>query len=126
VRTCGWLPLIVLGVALAPAAQAEIYKCTDEHGNVAYLQTPCPPEVVTEPVTTDDAEDPAAEVEASEDIAEPLPVPQADEALEVCRKRYRDQIDAIDAELRASFSPEQAAAYKEKLLALTRQLRACG
>lgn len=125
-RTCGCLSLILFSVALAPAAQAEIYTCTDEHGNVAYLQTPCPPEVVKETATTEDAEDSVAEVEESEDITEPPPVPQPDDALEVCRKRYRDQIDEIDAELRTSFSPAQAAAYKEKLLALTRQLRACG
>jgi hypothetical protein len=105
-----------------PKAQADIYKCTDEHGNVAYLQTPCPAEVVKETPSVQ-------EVEKSEDTTEPPPEPpssQPDESLEACKKRFRDQIDAIDAELGASISPEQADAYKERLLVLTRQLRACG
>ena len=120
------MSLILLTFALAPATQAEIYKCTDEHGNVAYLQTPCPPEIERESAPTDEAEDDVAEVVESEDIAETSPEPQPDEALEVCKKRYRDQIDAIDAEIRESLSPAQASAYKERLLELTKQLRACG
>ena len=129
--------LVLLTVALAPAAHAEIYKCTDEHGNVAYLQTPCPIEVAEEPADADDADDPVAAAEEVEDITEFLPEPRPaeanvpssrrpDEPLEACKKRYRDQIDEIDAELRTSFSSAQADAYKEKLLELTKQLRACG
>jgi len=33
--------------------------------------------------------------------------------------------DEIDAKMLTAFSPEQGAAYKERLLALTKQLRAC-
>ena len=47
------------------------------------------------------------------------------EEIDACKKRYRDQIDAIDAEMRTAFSPEQGDVYKERLLALTRQIRAC-
>jgi len=131
-----WLPVsLLLSIALAPEVHAEIYKCTDEHGNVAYLQTPCPIEVVKETAAADDVG--VAEVQESEDLTESLPEPQPADAnipssrrpgepLEVCKKRYRDQIDEIDAELRASFSPAQTDAYKEELLELTRQLRACG
>ena len=131
-RLCGCL---LLAAALTPAAYAEIYKCTDEHGNVAYLQTPCPievakEEVANEPEVTEEEED-------VEDVTEFLPEPQPvetnipssrqpDVPLEACKKRYRDQIDKIDAELGVSLSPSQASAYKERLLELTRQLRACG
>ncbi|NCF16254.1 MAG: DUF4124 domain-containing protein [Gammaproteobacteria bacterium] len=121
---------MLLALALTPVAHAEIYKCTDEHGNVAYLQTPCPIEVAQEPEVADEEED-------VEDVTEFLPEPQPvestvpssrrpDETLEACKKRYRDQIDKIDAELGVSLSPSQADAYKERLLELTRQLRACG
>jgi len=121
---------MLLAAALTPAVYADIYKCTDEHGNVAYLQTPCPIEVAKEPEVTDEEED-------VEDVTEFLPEPQRaepkppssrrpGEPLEVCKKRYRDQIDKIDAELRVSLSPAQAGEYKERLLELTKQLRACG
>lgn len=129
--------LIMLTVALMSAAHADIYKCTDEHGNVAYLQTPCPAEIVEETAATHDADARVAEAEESEEMTDSSPEPQPaeaeipssrrpDEPLEVCKKRYRDQIDEIDAEIRASFSPAQADAYKERLLVLTQQLRACG
>jgi len=120
-----------------PAAHADIFKCTDEYGNVAYLQTPCPAERVEETAVTDDADARIAEAAQGEEITESLPEPQSPEAqipssrrpgepLEVCKKRYRDQIDEIDAEIRTAFSPAQGDAYKERLIALTQQLRACG
>jgi len=113
-------PLILLTAALTPTAHADIYKCTDEHGNVAYLQTPCP----------------AEEAVQDEELTEASPAPQSPdvqvpssrrpgEPLDDCKKRYRDQIDEIDAEMQTVFSSEQGEAYKEKLLALTKQLRAC-
>ncbi len=50
----------------------------------------------------------------------------ADEAVVAqCKKRYRDQIDAIDAEMRRGYSSEQGEAYREQLRGLTRKLRAC-
>jgi len=129
--------IILLIAALMPAAHADIYKCMDEFGNVAYLQTPCPAEKVEEPAVTQDVDADITEVEQVEEmtVSSPeLPSPEvhipssrrADEALDDCKKRYRDQIDEIDAEIGTAFSPAQANAYKEKLLALTKQLRACG
>ena len=47
------------------------------------------------------------------------------ELTEQCKKRYRDQIDAIDAEMRRGYSSEQGEAYRETLRGLTEQLRAC-
>ena len=110
--------LILFTVALMPAAQADIYKCRDEHGNVAYLQTPCPVKKAEEPPAT----------EQDEEVPESSPVPTSrrpGESLDDCKKRYRDQIDEIDAEMQTAFSPEQGAVYKERLLEFTRELRAC-
>ena len=120
--------LILLIGALTPAAHAEIYKCKDEHGNVAYLQTPCPVEKPEETLAADDTDAEIAEPAQDEVVTESLPEPSSrlpGEQLKDCKKRYRDQIDEIDAEMLTAFSPEQGAAYKERLLALTKQLRAC-
>ena len=128
---------IVLTAGLVPAAHAEIFKCKDEYGNVAYLQTPCPVEKVEEPAVTDDAEAPIVEATQREEVVESSPEPQPSEAqippsrrpdewLDVCKKRYRDQIDEIDAEIRTAFSPTLGDEYKARLKLLTRQLRACG
>lgn len=118
--------LILLTVALMPATQADIYKCKDEHGNVAYLQTPCPVKKAEEPPATEQDE----EVTESSPERQPAEVRaptsrRSGESLVDCKRRYRDQIDEIDAEMRTAFTPEQGAAYKEKLLALTRELRLC-
>ena len=120
--------LILLVAALMPAAHAEIYKCKDEHGNVAYLQTPCPVEKAEETPADDDTDAEVAEQVQDEMVTESLPAPssrQPDEQINDCKKRYRDQIDEIDAEMLTAFSREQGAAYKARLLELTKQLRAC-
>lgn len=127
---------VLLCVALAPAAYADIYKCTDEHGNVAYLQTPCPVKEAEEPADSDKEDAQMAEAEQDDYVPESTPEPRSTEAsvpssrragetLQDCKKRYRDQIDEIDTEMRTAFSPEQGTAYKDRLLKLTRQLRAC-
>ena len=119
---------ILLIAALTPAAHAEIYKCKDEHGNAAYLQTPCPIKKTEETPVTHDTDAKIAEPAQDEEVTESLPEPSSrrpGEQLKDCRKRYRDQIDEIDAEMLTAFSPAQGAAYKEGLLALTKQLRAC-
>jgi len=124
-------------LTLTPAAHADIYTCKDEYGNVAYLQTPCPVEKAEETPATDDDDARTAEAAQGESLMESLPQPQStalhtpssrlpDESLDECKKRYRDQIDEIDAEMRNDFSPEQSKAYKTRLMALTKQLRACG
>jgi len=120
--------LILLIGALTPAAHAEIYKCKDEYGNVAYLQTPCPVEKPEETPADDDTDAEIVELAQDDEVMESLPEPSSrrpSEQLNDCKKRYRDQIDEIDAEMQTAFSPEQGAAYKERLLALTKQLRAC-
>jgi len=48
-----------------------------------------------------------------------------DEITMQCKKRYRDQIDAIDAEMRRGYSSAQGEAYRARLRVLTQQLRRC-
>ena len=126
----------LLYVVLACTAHADIYTCTDEHGNVAYLQTPCPVQEVEEAAATDDGDSQPVEREQDDYVPESTPEPRAseapvqssrrtDETLQDCKTRYRDQIDEIDAEMRKGFSQEEGGTFKERLLALTRQLRAC-
>lgn len=47
------------------------------------------------------------------------------EAVERCKKKYRDQIDAIDAQMRSGYTSEQGEAYRQRLRGLTEKLRAC-
>jgi hypothetical protein len=123
--------------ALTPVTRADIHKCTDEYGNVAYLQTPCPARKEESTDTGKEADTDINNPERHEkqtewppELQSPAPqIPtsrQPGEALDDCKKRYRDQIDEIDDEMRATFSAEQGENFKQRLLALTRQLRACG
>lgn len=100
-------------------ARAEVFKCTDADGGLTYQQTPCPepkPEN-EEPEAAVETEEQTATVEASE--------PESPELIAQCKKKHRDAIDAIDAEMRRGYSSEQGEAYKKQLLALTEQLRDC-
>jgi hypothetical protein len=47
------------------------------------------------------------------------------EPVQQCKKRYRDEIDAIDAQMRRGYTSEQGEVYREQLRDLTRQLRRC-
>lgn len=48
-----------------------------------------------------------------------------EEITEQCKKKYRDQIDAIDAQMRSGYSSAQGEQYREQLRGLTQKLRAC-
>ena len=109
-------------------ARAEVFKCTDEDGGLTYQQTPCPePKQENDEAEATEETSNANEVEevadrpAAVDTAEPT----SPEALAQCKKKYRDAIDAIDTEMRLSYTPEQAEHYKQQLRGLTEQLRAC-
>lgn len=119
-----WLPATA-------AAQTPIHKCTDADGNVVYSQLPCEDE---EPVQEEEAPDvPDATVSrdppliatefAPADDARTTSAPEEGSA--ACKKRYRDAIDEIDAEIRRDYTPDKDAEFKQRLLALTRALRAC-
>lgn len=117
-----------LSAAAVPQARADIYKCTDEEGNVAYLQLPCPAKAVKKPDAVEDANPSVAEStpETSKPEAATPSSRIEGELLNDCKKRFRDQIDEIDAQIPGNNTPDQANVFKERLLALTRQLRACG
>jgi hypothetical protein len=50
---------------------------------------------------------------------------RSEELIQQCKKRYRDQIDVIDAEMRRGYSSAQGETYRERLRVLTQQLRRC-
>ncbi len=124
--------LIIVSFCLlnTASAQTQIHKCTDADGGVAYSQLPCAPQKSVESEKTE----PDAKAESSTpeyakqelSITEP---PQEEHESEInrsaCKKRYRDAIDAIDAEIRREYSPDKAEQYKQRLLLLTRKLRQC-
>jgi len=108
------LALIMLG---STAVQADIYKCEDEQGNVAYQQLPCPVvnkavEVPEEPEKTADEPPPAAEHRSPAKV-------------EKCKEPLHDAIDAIEAEMLRGYSAEQGENFKLRLRTLTQQMRAC-
>ena len=120
---------LCLGCVTDTTAQTEIHKCTDADGGVVYSQLPCAPE---EPDVVEEEEAGAADEEATPVNEAPFIVAQVDEGppktaeeLAACKKQYRDQIDAIDAEIQREYAEEKADDYKQRLLQLTRQLRQC-
>jgi hypothetical protein len=128
IKTTRTVLLVSLLVAATPRASADIYKCTDEDGNVAYLQLPCPVKkaMPVEPSETDDSDEAVDNIEP--EATGPTPAPSSrlpGEPLAQCKKRYRDQIDAVEAELFSADFADQSEAFKERLLVLTQQLRAC-
>lgn len=50
---------------------------------------------------------------------------RSSEEIAQCKKKNRDAIDAIDAEMRRGYSSEQGEAYRQRLRVLTERLRAC-
>lgn len=51
--------------------------------------------------------------------------PEDRSQIEACKKRYRDQIDAIDARMRNGYDSSQGERYREELRELTTRLREC-
>ena len=111
-------------------AQTEIHKCTDADGGIVYSQLPCAPQKSVEPEKTE----PDEIAETAEQVAvkrespvteNPQEKPESEANRAACKKRYRDAIDRIDAEIRREFSPEKGEQYKQQLLALTGKLRQC-
>lgn len=122
--------LIFLAICLVPGvvpAQTPIHKCTNADGVVVYSQLPCKDEGPAEPEIPADIEIPAElELPASLDAADSRKVERESSAdRQACKKRYRDEIDAIDAEIQREYSKEKDSDYKQRLLALTRKLRDC-
>jgi hypothetical protein len=79
----------------------------------------------TAPGATPGSTTSAAPPPALEDAREKAAAALRDEAVTECKQAYRDQIDAIDAEMRHGYSPEEGERYKERLLSLTERMRQC-
>ena len=113
---------IVLLLLGASAAGADIYKCEDPEGNVAYLQTPCPIEKKesVEPVIEPDPE-------KIESVPE---TPEAEyrtqEEIEACKEPLRNSIDEIEAAMLRGYTSAEGEEFKKKLRTLTQAMRACG
>lgn len=121
------LPIVLCAPGLG-FAETTIHQCKDADGGVVYSQLPCKDEVPAKSDEPVENEEPAQSENA---VAEP-PEPddtyvdaRSGESRSACKKRYRDEIDLIDAEIRREYTPEKDAEYKQRLLALTRKLREC-
>ena len=115
------IALVFLG---ATAESADVHKCTDADGNVAYLQTPCPVEHKDAPVEEAILEESAEQ----ESVSTPPPIvaDRSFEEVEICKEPFRDEVDEIEAEMLRGYSAEQASEFKAKLRTLTQNMRACG
>ncbi len=118
--------LLVLAVLATAHAQTEIHRCSNEQGEVIFQQTPC----ASEPAAAPEAEPPAEQADTDVDSPAPpvpteIPEPRDEATVAECKKTYRDRIDEIDAQMMEGYTAEQGEAYKEALLALTRELRRC-
>lgn len=116
--------ILLIGLFLfgAPAVHADIYKCVDEDGNIAYQQTPCPVESATSETLELDEADDAGEARMPE---RKNVVSRSSNEIAVCKGPLRDAIDAIEAEMLNGYSPEQGEEFKTRLRGLTDEMRAC-
>ena len=112
---------------IGPVASAEIFRCDDPEVGIIFQQTPCP-----EPVPEEPAGKPLPEPGPDDIPRQPEPAMDPDEAkladpemVAACKKRYRDEIDRIDAEMRKGFAPAEREPYRERLRALSQQLSQC-
>jgi hypothetical protein len=122
---------------LAPVvfAQGVIHKCVDEHGNLAFQDSPCPePDAVPVPETADDpavmdespAVEPAQDVDPQDVVLyEAVESNRSANAVEACKEPHRDAIDAIEAEMLRGYSADEGETFKQELRTLTQAMRAC-
>lgn len=109
-------------MVLCTDAAAEVFRCESPESGIVYQQTPCP-EPEPEPEESDEAE-PMAQDSSAEPAQEAAPERPSAE-VEACKKPYREAIDAIDLEIKNSYSPEQREYYLGRLKTLTDQMSAC-
>lgn len=119
-------------------ARAEVFKCEDPEQGVTYQQTPCPEPEPDQTANAAQAEpvEPAERQPATrkvvgrhQSVDDIVAAEQRDRArreeIEACKQQYRDAIDAIDLEIRNSYTPEQREYYLGRLKALTDKMAAC-
>ena len=134
---------VAIGLGCANSAVAEVYRCEDPDQGIIFQQTPCPEPVVEEQadeaaeMVDDAAPEAAAEppqptrrkVSQGQDVADVIAAEQEAQresaAVQACKQQYRDAIDAIDLEIRNSYTPEQREYYLGRLKALTDKMSAC-
>ena len=107
-------------------AVAEIYACESDDGVATYQDQPCPAPVPAaaeaEPEPEQEAE-PAGAMQASE--APERAAPADAELVAACKKRYRDEIDRLYAELASGVASDKREDYRDKARALSQQLSRC-
>ena len=123
----GYTIVIVATAALALVtldASAEIYACKGDDGVMSYQDQPCPEQTAS---AKDAGPQPAAEPESPPRSAKSRAetAPADPELVAACKKRYRDQIDELDAELQQGIEAEEQDAYRNRARALSQQLSRC-
>ena len=113
----------LLGLAMADAL-AEIYACEGDDGVMSYQDQPCPePEPAAAETDTEEGIEPATRAEVRQAPRETTPVDA--ELVAACKKRFRDEIDSVDAEIREGLMAEELEAYRKRARALSQQLSRC-
>ncbi|MEM7430542.1 MAG: DUF4124 domain-containing protein [Pseudomonadota bacterium] len=122
------LTVLLVGALLSVTTQAQtqIHKCVDAEGNIEYTDSPCPEPKPVEAEPAKSKDKPEQPV-PSEFVWERKPVrfARSVDEIESCKDEYRDQIDAIEAEIIAGYSPDDGPEYKARLLKLTSAMRDC-
>lgn len=110
---------------------AEIYMCEGDDGVTTYQDQPCP---VAEPAAVGLPEEAIAEAEHTRTAPADPPetegafeeaAPLDPELMAACKKRYRDEIDRVFAELQKGIPAGEQDAYRERARALSQQLSRC-
>ena len=125
--------VFVVACVFVTPAQAEIYKCSGADGGVIYQQTPCKDHAAdSEPDQHVQDEEDEESVDAEHRVdelnqgeARAVDTVRDADAIERCKQPYRDAIDAIEAEMLRGYRPEQGEVYRQRLRALTQQMRRC-
>ena len=121
-------------------AQSEVFRCEDPEQGIVFQQTPCPePELETDDQDQDAADSDGELVAAAPDsrrrlregdnVEDVLAAEQAalreSAEIKACKRQYREAIDAIDVEIRNSYTPEQKDYYQQRLKMLTDKMSEC-
>ena len=115
---------IALSCLWIAEAVAEIYACESDDGVAIYQDQPCP---APAPAASDAGSEAVAEPAAAMQVPEtPARAESADaELVAACKKRYRDEIDRLYAELSSGVASDKLEEYRDKARGLSQQLSRC-
>lgn len=127
---------VAIALWVSAPARGDVYRCEDPGQGIVYQQTPCPEpeEEATEEAEPEVSEAPEESptrpvVRRDQDVADVVAAARDEQArnaqVQACKQQYRDAIDAIDLEIRNSYTPEQREYYLSRLKALTDKMAAC-